>query len=246
MEILDVCVQLRFAPTSLRARLAINMPRHQMRRGLQAKSKLSKLVPSKPGGSKKSKPARPAAPSTSTSTAEPVAGPSVSHEARDALPRSAKVPDLERQLKLTKTSTASLGKYDNRLKGESDREKGIRRKFQDNSAVDATVEREKNLAILNGLDSEVKVQKRKEGKSETSDLVNARRAIRAASKGKGSANLAGQEAKSSKFTKKAGPGLQKMQNKSPKGKGKSSGKGGKAGQTGKAKSSLQKGKRKGK
>jgi hypothetical protein len=143
------------------------------------------------------KPAPPAAPVYN--------GPSTSYESREALPRSAKLSELDRQLKLTKTSTASLGKFDKLLSGEPAREKGKKRQFDSNEIVDSTTEREKYFAVLQGMETDKKVEARKAGKAnlKTDGLVNSRKAIRAASKGKGSANLAGQE-KKNKITMKRG------------------------------------------
>jgi regulator of ribosome biosynthesis len=154
---------------------------------------------------------------------------------------------LERQLKLTRTSTASLGKYDKKLDGEATREKGLRRQFESNE-IDTSTEREKYLAVLNGLDNDEKVKKRIKGLSEHSDVLNARKAIRSASKGKGSASLAGEEKRNKIKDKKAALG--KLSNKSSSGSSSSSSKASKSskggGGAGKTKSSATKGKRKGK
>lgn len=169
--------------------------------------------------------------------------PSISHEARENLPRSAKLADLERQLKLTRTSTASLGKYDKKLDGEAAREKGVRRQFESNE-IDTSTEREKYLAVLNGLDNDEKVKKRIKGLSEHSDVLNARKAIRSASKGKGSASLAGEEKRNKIKDKKAALG--KLSNKSSSSSSGKASKSSKGGGSGKTKSSTTKGKRKGK
>ncbi|KAJ1970901.1 Rhodanese- sulfurtransferase, partial [Dimargaris xerosporica] len=61
-------------------------------------------------------------------------------------PRAMKKQDLQRALTLTKTSTASLGKFDQKLKDEP-RVKGIKRKFK--PATDkASKERETSLGLL--------------------------------------------------------------------------------------------------
>lgn len=121
------------------------------------------------------------------------------------MPRTAKLSELERQLKLTKSSTASLGKFDKVLTGESVREKGKKRQFESNEITDSSNERERYFAVLDSMETDKKVEARraKRDNLKTDGLVNARKAIRAASKGKGSASLAGQE-KKNKITERKG------------------------------------------
>ena len=165
------------------------MARHQMRKGL-AKSKRPSLSASTSSSSRALVSKQP----TATK-----AGPSTSFEGFDNLPRSAKLTEIDRQVKMAKTSTASLGKYDNKLKGEPAKERGEKRKFESNE-MHATTEKERYLSVLRSLDNDEKVQRRREGVSETSTIMNARKAIRSASKGRGSASLAGEE-KKSRFSK---------------------------------------------
>lgn len=145
-------------------------------------------------------PAKPKAP-----TAPAYSGPSTSYESRELLSRSAKLSELDRQLRLTKSSTASLGKFDKVLSGESPREKGKKRQFESNEIKDSSTERERYFAVLDSMETDKKVEARRQKKDnlKTDGLVNARKAIRAASKGKGSANLAGQE-KKNKITERKG------------------------------------------
>lgn len=137
---------------------------------------------------------------------EPKAGPAINYETRDALPRPAKLQELDRQLKVTQTSTASLGKYDNKLPGEQTRPKGIKRQFESNE-IDSKTEHERYLAALESLEEDEAKKRRKAGITEEgSDVVNARKAIRNASGGKGSANLAGEEKKPYSKKSKGGGG----------------------------------------
>ena len=165
------------------------MARHHIRKGL-AKTKRTTLTTA--DTAKASKP----------DSLAVAAGPSTSFEDFESLPRSAKLVEIDRQVKMAKTSTASLGKYDSKLKGEPAREKGQKRKFQSNE-MDSVKEKDRYLSVLESLNNDEKVAKRRRGESETSGIVNARKAIRSASKGKGSASLAGAE-KKSKFIKKSG------------------------------------------
>lgn len=159
------------------------MARHSAKQNKAATKTKTKtaLTPVKKKSKPKSSPG-PAVPA-------PVSVHPTSHEGIEALPRSAKLVELQRQLFVTKTSTASLGKYDTTLKGESERQKGKRRQFEQNE-VDATTEKERALAILGSLDNAVKVDKIRQGTDPESGTVNVRKAIRTASRGRGSASLA--------------------------------------------------------
>jgi len=94
---------------------------------------------------------------------------------------------IDRTLATTRTSTASMGKFDRKLEGEK-KLKGVKRKF-DPTEVSAQAEKSHNLDILQKLDREPATKK---SKSSTggNDVLNVRKAIRSASKGKGSAALA--------------------------------------------------------
>ncbi|KAK9900639.1 hypothetical protein P389DRAFT_15524 [Cystobasidium minutum MCA 4210] len=162
--------------------------RHKTAKKSSLKQGLQKTLGALPGN-KKRKPVHKPKP------VEPPAGPAINYEARDALPRPAKLQEIDRQLKVTQTSTASLGKYDNKLAGENTREKGIRRHFESNE-IDTKTELERYKAALESLEEDEKKVRRKAGLEDETDVVNARKAIRGASGGKGSANLAGAEMKS--------------------------------------------------
>ncbi|KAI0660737.1 ribosome biogenesis regulatory protein-domain-containing protein [Cubamyces menziesii] len=107
---------------------------------------------------------------------------------------------IDRTLAVTRTSTASMGKFDRTLEGEK-KLKGVKRKFEP-TIMPAESEKSHNLAILAKLDKEPAAKKSKKStpSSGGSDVLNVRKAIRTASKGKGSAALA-REGSSSKGSK---------------------------------------------
>lgn len=169
------------------------------------KKSLASLLPGKAAatGSKKRKQG------SKPKAEEPKAGPAINYETRDALPRPAKLQELDRQLKVTQSSTASLGKYDNKLKGEQTRPKGIKRQFESNQ-IDSKTEHERYLAALDSLEEDEAKKRRKAGATEEgSNVVNARKAIRNASGGKGSASLAGEEKKKASYSSKSKGGAGK-------------------------------------
>ncbi|KAF9809850.1 hypothetical protein IEO21_07211 [Rhodonia placenta] len=91
---------------------------------------------------------------------------------------------IDRTLATTRSSTASMGKFDRKLEGEK-KLKGVKRKF-DPTEVSASNEKSHNLAIFQGLDRGPTAKK---SRSSGDDVLNVRKAIRSASKGKGSAAL---------------------------------------------------------
>ncbi|KZT71506.1 RRS1-domain-containing protein [Daedalea quercina L-15889] len=93
---------------------------------------------------------------------------------------------IDRTLATTRTSTASMGKFDKTLEGEK-KSKGVKRKF-DPTEVSASAEKSHNLAILQKLDREPAAKKAKSSSGD--NVLNVRKAIRSVSKGKGSAALA--------------------------------------------------------
>ncbi|KAI0920970.1 hypothetical protein AcW1_004898 [Taiwanofungus camphoratus] len=97
---------------------------------------------------------------------------------------------IDKTLVTTRTSTASMGRFDRKLEGEK-KLKGIKRKF-DPTEVSASSEKSHNLAIISKLDREPLAKKAKKTESGSGgDVLNVRKAIRSASKGKGSAALVG-------------------------------------------------------
>ncbi|KAI0638437.1 ribosome biogenesis regulatory protein-domain-containing protein [Trametes polyzona] len=109
--------------------------------------------------------------------------------------------EIDRTLAVTRTSTASMGKFDRKLEGEK-KLKGMKRKFEP-TEMPAESEKSHNLAILAKLDKEPVAKKSKKSSQESggSDVLNVRKAIRSASKGKGSAALARKSGGKGKKTK---------------------------------------------
>ncbi|EKM59111.1 uncharacterized protein PHACADRAFT_249336 [Phanerochaete carnosa HHB-10118-sp] len=92
--------------------------------------------------------------------------------------------EIDRTLATTRVSTASMGRFDKKLEGEK-KLKGVKRKFEA-AEVSADTEKLQNMSILSKLDREPATKKAKGGDG----VLNVRKAVRAASKGKGSAALA--------------------------------------------------------
>ncbi|CAG8484497.1 3181_t:CDS:2 [Paraglomus occultum] len=76
----------------------------------------------------------------------------------------AKKEELTKKISISKTATASLGRFDKPLKGEP-KMKGVKRKF-DPLITDMNKEKEANLSIVNGIF----------GKKDKPDIINARKA----------------------------------------------------------------------
>lgn len=113
--------------------------------------------------------------------------------------------DIDRTLAVTRTSTASLGRFDKSLEGEK-KLKGVKRKVCtfcfsshrgvlrlvlsqfDPTEVSSTSEKSNNLAILSKLDREPQTKKAKrytEPSAGTSEVLNVRKAVRHETKGVG-------------------------------------------------------------
>ncbi|KAL9713110.1 Rhodanese- sulfurtransferase [Leucoagaricus gongylophorus] len=95
--------------------------------------------------------------------------------------------EIDHVLATTRTSTASMGKFDRQLDGEK-KPRGLKRKFD---PIEASAEQEKKnaLALLSRMESDTK--KMRGGPSTNDDgLVNVRKAIRLTSKRQGSVALA--------------------------------------------------------
>ncbi|EAU84446.2 hypothetical protein CC1G_01442 [Coprinopsis cinerea okayama7 len=105
--------------------------------------------------------------------------------------------ELDRTLATTRTSTASMGRFDKKLEGEK-KIRGIKRKFEPN---EGSVEKEAkaNLSLLAKMDSDSRKMRRTEKESES--VLNVRKAVRHASKGKGSLALAKGDKKGGKAGK---------------------------------------------
>ena len=118
--------------------------------------------------------------------------------------RAVKRAKLSRDLLTTRTSTASLGRHDRTLDGETQvigRRRGDKRRFEP-TEVEAEAERSRGLDILHQLDHLPRPTPSASGRHLGSKnhrtavvgdegLVNTRKAIRSISKGRGSAALAG-------------------------------------------------------
>ncbi|OJT05386.1 Ribosome biogenesis regulatory protein -like protein [Trametes pubescens] len=118
-----------------------------------------------------------------TQSTGPSTGPSTA-----PVPNSIRKKEIDRTLAVTRASTASMGKFDRKLEGEK-KLKGLKRKFEPTEMAAAN-EKSNNMAILAKLDKEPTVKKSRKSESSGSDVLNVRKAIRSASKGKGSAALA--------------------------------------------------------
>lgn len=123
---------------------------------------------------------------------------------------SSKTPKsvLEAQLHRTRASTASLGRFDRTLSKDDEKlakkaERGTKRKFESASEFTAEKERDRDVKILKSLGKDDRAAKErardKQSKGQgDSELFNARKAIRHASKGQGAAALLGKEGGKSK------------------------------------------------
>ncbi|KAL4076398.1 ribosome biogenesis regulatory protein-domain-containing protein [Scleroderma citrinum] len=108
--------------------------------------------------------------------------------------RDQRKSDIEKTLAATRTSTASLGKFDRKLEGDK-KMRGVKRKF-DPAEMSAEREKQASLAVLSQLDGDAKRAKVERGTGD--DVVNVRKAIRAVSKGQGGVALGRQSDKGSK------------------------------------------------
>ncbi|KAF6762029.1 ribosome biogenesis regulatory protein-domain-containing protein [Ephemerocybe angulata] len=103
---------------------------------------------------------------------------------------SSRKAELEKSIATTRASTASMGKFDRKLDGEK-KLRGVKRKFDpaERSVVD---EQKSALKLIGSMDSDAR-KMRKAPRENEEGSVNARKAIRFASKGKGAASMAGGE-----------------------------------------------------
>jgi len=97
--------------------------------------------------------------------------------------------EIERTLLLTKASTASMGKFDNKLQGEPTA-RGVKRKFNPNE-ISAAEEKKTSLALLSRLERGGNPGKKNNlDRPSGSNVLNVRKAIRFASQGEGPMALA--------------------------------------------------------
>ena len=108
--------------------------------------------------------------------------------------RAVKKAQLEGDILRSKRSTASMGNFDRTLpqEGKAFKVKGIKRKFEP-TEKDVSAERSNQLDLLNKLDRKGVAPGRSSFKGRADgDLVNARKAVKFASGGRGTAALAAQ------------------------------------------------------
>ena len=89
--------------------------------------------------------------------------------------RSARKAELDRTMRVSKISTASLGKFDKAIDGEP-RQKGIKRKFESNVG-DSKAEKDAAMDVLKKVESGERRKKVKKGGVEEGGL-NVRKAVR--------------------------------------------------------------------
>ncbi|KAF8655337.1 hypothetical protein AX16_003110 [Volvariella volvacea WC 439] len=112
--------------------------------------------------------------------------------------QSSRKDEIDRTLAHTRISTASMGKFDRQLDGEK-KLRGVKRKFDPTEApVDS--ERKASLALLQRMESDAK-KMRQEPKFGDDNVLNVRKAIRNASKGRGGVAL-GRDVSSSGSSKR--------------------------------------------
>ena len=112
--------------------------------------------------------------------------------------RETRKANIERTLATTRTSTASMGRFDKQLEGEK-KPRGIKRKFEPNE-LPAEKEKEASMAILARLEGDAKRSRKEKGASD--NVVNVRKAIRSVSKGKGGVALGRESSKASRGASK--------------------------------------------
>ncbi|ETS60582.1 hypothetical protein PaG_05434 [Moesziomyces aphidis] len=105
-----------------------------------------------------------------------------------AAQRERRKAELEADVLRSRASTASMGRFDKTLKGES-KAKGIKRKFDANEK-DAAAERENNLALLNKLGTSSMRKRANAPGQGDAQLVNSRKAVHFATNGHGVTSMA--------------------------------------------------------
>ncbi|TFK43810.1 ribosome biogenesis regulatory protein-domain-containing protein [Crucibulum laeve] len=96
-------------------------------------------------------------------------------------PREERKRDIEKTLATTRISTASMGKFDKKLDGEK-KVRGVKRKF-DPTEAPIDHEKEASLALISRMESDSKKTRREPQPEES--VLNVRKAVRFASKGRG-------------------------------------------------------------
>ncbi|WVQ94600.1 hypothetical protein IAU59_001680 [Kwoniella sp. CBS 9459] len=115
--------------------------------------------------------------------------------------RDKRKAELERSMLISKTSTASLGRFDDKIQGEP-KVKGVKRKFEPVSKTDYSGEKESALSVLKRIESGVGSDKKrsKKGGAGAEGGLNVRKAVRFQGKqdraaGKSSSGSAGKKGK---------------------------------------------------
>ncbi|KAH7923653.1 RRS1-domain-containing protein [Leucogyrophana mollusca] len=98
--------------------------------------------------------------------------------------REERKKEIERTLATSRVSTASMGKFDKKLEGEK-KMRGVKRKFEP-TEVPIEKEKETSLAILSKIDGDARRSRKEKGGD---DVLNVRKAIRTASRGRGGVAL---------------------------------------------------------
>lgn len=99
-----------------------------------------------------------------------------SSQGEKAKARTQRKAELERSMLVSKTSTASLGRFDNKIEGEP-RARGLKRKF-DSNVGDHSTEKEQAMTMLHKLGTADRKKAPKKGGEGVDGGLNARKAIR--------------------------------------------------------------------
>ncbi|KAG6868764.1 hypothetical protein C0993_011033 [Termitomyces sp. T159_Od127] len=103
-----------------------------------------------------------------------------------ANPHDARKQEIEKTLATTRISTASMGKFDKKLEGEK-KLRNVKRKF-DPTEKSVVEEAKASVALLSKMESDAKKTRREPQEEES--VLNTRKAIRFASKGRGGLAMA--------------------------------------------------------
>ncbi|KAL0240699.1 hypothetical protein I308_106499 [Cryptococcus tetragattii IND107] len=98
-----------------------------------------------------------------------------------AAERAARKEELNRNMLISKTSTASLGKFDNKIQGEP-KARGMKRKFDANIPGGEGTERERQMAVLKRVERG-ETNKSKKGGEGVEGGLNVRKALRFSGEG---------------------------------------------------------------
>ncbi|KAF8918282.1 RRS1-domain-containing protein [Mucidula mucida] len=102
-------------------------------------------------------------------------------------PRDERKKEIDRTLTTARISTASMGRFDAKLEGEK-KMRGVKRKF-DPAEVSIESEKKASIALLSKMDSDAKKMRRAPEREKGEPVLNVRKAVRFASKGRGGVAL---------------------------------------------------------